>query len=96
MAPSFDIPHMTLSPDPSLFFIAVLPSASNLNIDRRMEDSEKIHGSIKSSDEKHSFEDVPTPTSATSVTRFLAEKLLSWGVEVRGAYRILISEPGLS
>lgn len=87
---------MTLSPDPSLFLISVLPSASDLNADRRMEDSEKIHVSIKGSDEKHSFEDVPTPTSATSVTRFLADKLLSWGVEVRGAYRILTSEPGRS
>jgi hypothetical protein len=53
--------------------------------------------STKSSDEKRSFEDVGTPTtgtgrtastSAANVTRFISEKLLDWGVEERGAYRI--------
>ncbi len=49
--------------------------------------------STKGLDEKHSFENVviiPTrATSAVSITRFIAEKLLDWGVEERGAYRIL-------
>ena len=51
----------------------------------------------KSSDEKHSFEEVvnPTPASgsgwitfAANLTRRLSKKLLAWGVEERGAYRI--------
>jgi len=53
----------------------------------------------KSSDEKRSFEDVTVvgiPTTgrtarafAANVTRFVSEKLLAWGVEERGAFRIL-------
>jgi len=51
----------------------------------------------KSLDEKSSFEDAVTPTwttSAANMTRLVSEKLLSWGVEARGAYRISTSEPG--
>jgi hypothetical protein len=56
-----------------------------------------------SHDEKDLFGDVvATPTRTTSatvtklnVTRFISEKLLDWGVEERGAYRmILTSQPG--
>jgi hypothetical protein len=55
--------------------------------------------SSSSHDEKNIFEDVVTPTrttsSAANVTRFISEKLLDWGVEERGAYRmILTSQPG--
>jgi hypothetical protein len=55
--------------------------------------------STSSHDEKNIFEDVATPTRTTSaraanVTRFISEKLLDWGVEERGAYRmILTSQP---
>jgi hypothetical protein len=52
----------------------------------------------KNSDEKHSFEEVVTPTVPTlalswitfaaNLTRRLSKKFLAWGVEERGAYRI--------
>ena len=54
-----------------------------------------MRASAKSFDEKNSFEDFVTPTRTSSVlrvTRFLSEKLLAWGVEERGAYRISTSE----
>lgn len=47
-----------------------------------------------SDDEKKSIkDDVETPTGAgtipaANVTRFISEKLLDWGVEERGAYRL--------
>lgn len=53
--------------------------------------------STRSSDEKTSFGNVGIPTTgraritsqaAANVTRFISEKLLEWGVEERGAYRI--------
>jgi len=55
--------------------------------------------STMSHDEKKSLDDVATSTtrttSAANVTRFISEKLLVWGVEERGAYRmILTSQPG--
>jgi hypothetical protein len=54
-----------------------------------MEYPANVLDSTKSSDEKPS----PTPgritsASAANVTRFISEKLLDWGVEERGAYRI--------
>ncbi len=62
-----------------------------------MEYPANMLGSTKSLDEKHSFENaevfstrIPTrTTSAASITRFISEKLLDWGVEERGAYCIL-------
>ena len=51
----------------------------------------------KGSVEKSSFNDSVTrtwTTSAANVTRFLSKKLLAWGVEERGAYRMSTSEPG--
>ena len=57
-----------------------------------MEYPANILGSTRSPDEKLSSEDVedPTGTSAptANVARFISEKLLYWGVEERGAYRI--------
>ena len=51
-----------------------------------------------SHDEKNIFEHAVTPTrttSAANVTRFISEKLLDWGVEERGAHRIILtSQPG--
>ena len=60
-----------------------------------MEDPADTRSPTKSSDEKYSLESAVTPTwiaSATDRTRFLSEKLLSWGVEARGAYHVAISE----
>jgi hypothetical protein len=56
--------------------------------------------STTSHEEKKIFEDVVTPTtgrttSAANVTRYISEKLLDWGVEERGTYRIILtSQPG--
>jgi hypothetical protein len=58
-----------------------------------MGDSENMRGSTKSSDEKNSLEDIAWTTSPANVTGFLSKKLLAWGVEERGAYRISTSEP---
>jgi hypothetical protein len=67
-----------------------------------MEYSANILDSTKSSDEKVSFEDVGIPTTGragiasqapANVTRFISEKLLDWGVEERGAYRIFLKFP---
>jgi hypothetical protein len=58
-----------------------------------MEDLADMRDPTKSSDE--SFEEPITPTWTTSVAnaaRFLSKKLLAWGVEERGAYRISTSE----
>ena len=50
--------------------------------------------SFMSDDEKKSIKDnVETPTGAgitpaPNVTRFISEKLLDWGVEERGTYRL--------
>ena len=57
-----------------------------------MEYPANILDSTRSSDEKLSFGDVEDPTrtnaSTANVARFISEKLLYWGVEERGAYRI--------
>ena len=58
-----------------------------------MEDLANVRGSVKSLDEKNSFEDTvqvaPTwTTSPTNFIRFLSQKLLTWGVEARGAYHM--------
>ena len=61
-----------------------------------MEDSPDLRGSVKSFDDKISFEDVVSPrriTSAANLFRFLSQKLLTWGVEERGAYRISNAKP---
>ena len=69
------------------------------NVNSSMGDPD-MRSSTKSFDEKHSLEDfqvvAPTTgaTSAANVTRLLSEKLLTWGVEERGAYHISTSEPG--
>lgn len=68
------------------------------NVDRSMGDSANVRDSVKtrSFDEKNSFEDVVAPTRTTSVAnliRFLSQKLLTWGVEARGAYHISNAEP---
>ena len=55
-----------------------------------------MRGSVKSIDEKNSFEDIFAPirtTSAAELARFLSQKLLTWGVEARGAYHISNAEP---
>ena len=47
-----------------------------------------------SHDEKNLFEDEVAPTrmtSAANVTRFISEKLSDWGVEERGAYRMMLT-----
>ena len=47
-----------------------------------------------SHEEKYIFEDAVTPTrttSAANLTRLISEKLLDWGVEERGAYRIILT-----
>ncbi len=57
-----------------------------------MSDPANIRRSTISHDEKTSFEDVVTPTRttyATNVTRFISDKLLDWGVEERGVYRMI-------
>jgi hypothetical protein len=65
-----------------------------------MEDPAKMRFSTTSHEEKKIFEDVVTPTtgrttSAANVTRYISEKLLDWGVEERGTYRIILtSQPG--
>jgi hypothetical protein len=61
-----------------------------------MGDSANLRGSVKSFDEKNSFEDTVAPTrttSAANLIRFLSQKLLTWGVEARGAYHISNAEP---
>jgi hypothetical protein len=63
-----------------------------------MGDLANVRGSVKSFGEKNSFEDVvqvaPTrTTSAANLIRFLSQKLLTWGVEARGAYHISNAEP---
>jgi hypothetical protein len=58
-----------------------------------MEDPADARSPMKSSDEKSLFENAVTSTwiaSATDRTRSLSEKLLSWGVEERGAYHVVI------
>jgi hypothetical protein len=53
-----------------------------------MDDPANLHGSVKASDEKDPFESsaATTPTdSAPKLTQFLSRKLLTWGVEERGA-----------
>ena len=62
-----------------------------------MEDPANISNATKSSDEKESYKDLVDPqatwvTSTANATRFLSKKLLAWGVEERGAYRISTSE----
>jgi hypothetical protein len=67
------------------------PTSVFSNADRSMEDSTNVRGSVKSFDEKNSFEDIVAPTRTTSATNFirlLSQKLLTWGVEARGAYHI--------
>ena len=67
------------------------------NVDRSMGDSADVRGSVKSFDEKNSLEDTVAPTritSAADLIRFLSQKLLTWGVEARGAYHISNAEPG--
>jgi hypothetical protein len=62
-----------------------------------MENPADIFSPAKSPDEKSSFENTVTPdrtTPPTSVTRFVSEKLLAWGVETRGTYRISPSGSG--
>jgi hypothetical protein len=57
-----------------------------------MSDPANIPRSTMSRDKKTLFEDVVTPTRtpyAANVTRFISEKLLDWGVEDRGAYRVI-------
>jgi hypothetical protein len=66
------------------------------NVVRSMGDSANVHGSVKSLDEKNSFEDIVAPTrttSAANLIRFLSQKLLTWGVEARGVYHISNAEP---
>ena len=61
-----------------------------------MRDSANVRGSVKSYDEKNSFEDIVAPTrttSAANLIRFLSQKLLTWGVEARGASHISNAEP---
>jgi hypothetical protein len=61
-----------------------------------MEDPTNMGNSTKTN-EKYSFEDSVTPTwftSAANVTCKFSEKLLAWGVEVRGTYPIVIFEHG--
>ena len=53
-----------------------------------MDDPANLHGSMNASDEKYPFESsaATAPTgSALKVTQFLSRKLLTWGVEERGA-----------
>jgi hypothetical protein len=62
-----------------------------------MEDPANIRNATKSSDEKEYYKDSVDPlatwvTSAANATRFISKKLLAWGVEARGAYRISTSE----
>jgi hypothetical protein len=54
-----------------------------------------VFNPMNSFDEKPSFENEVTPTwtPSGSASRFLSEKLSSWGVEARGAYRILMMKP---
>ncbi len=69
-------------------------------MDRSTRDPANLRGSTMSHDEKNLFEDVVTPTEATrtvsiaNVTSFISEKLLDWGVEERGVYRILTLRSG--
>ena len=52
-----------------------------------MEYPANVPDSTKSPNEKFWFEDVGNPTrttTAANVTRFISEKVLGWGVEVRG------------
>jgi hypothetical protein len=59
-------------------------------------ESANVRGSVKSFDEKNLFEDIVAPnrtTSAANLIRFLSQKLLTWGVEARGAYHISNAEP---
>jgi hypothetical protein len=59
-----------------------------------MGDPANMRDPTKSSNEKESFEEPVLPvtptwiTSTGNLTRLLAKKLLAWGVEARGAYRI--------
>ena len=96
---------MALSPWDQALFICFLPQTPLpfsppgfcFSVDRRMEDPTNNRNSIKSADEKHSFEDSVNPTWFTSVanaTRKFSETLLAWGVEERGAYPIVIFEHG--
>lgn len=82
---SFHLFNCPLTPgSPQLF----LPYST---VNRSMGDPANMRSSAKGFDEKNSFEDFVTPTrtsSASKVTRFLSEKLLAWGVEERGSYRI--------
>jgi hypothetical protein len=61
-------------------------------MDLSTKDPVEMRTSTISHDEKNLFEDVVTPTrttAAANVTRFISEKLLNWGVEERGAYRMI-------
>ena len=73
------------------------PSAPYFSVHLRMEDQTNMRNSTKNTDEKHSLENSVTPTwftSAANATRKFSEKLLTWGVEERGAYPIVIFEHG--
>jgi hypothetical protein len=56
-----------------------------------------MRSSVKSFEEKNSFEDFVAPartvSGTTNVTQFLSRKLLTWGVEARGGCHISSSEP---
>jgi hypothetical protein len=56
-----------------------------------MDDSANSHGSMSASDKKNLFErsaaTIPTD-SALNMTQILSRKLLTWGVEERGAYPV--------
>jgi hypothetical protein len=82
--PAFELLIKTLSCDRILTF-------NFFNVDHSMEDSAHARSSVKSFDEKKPFEDVVAPTwttSAANLIRFLSQKLLTWGVEARGAYHV--------
>ncbi|KAN0107482.1 NCS cytosine-purine permease [Russula decolorans] len=60
-----------------------------------MGDSADVRGSVRSFDEKNSFEDIVAPTrttSAANLIRFLSQKLLTWGVEARGIHPVAVED----
>jgi hypothetical protein len=79
----------------TLCLVDRLLTSAFFNIDCDMGDSANVRDSEKGFDEKKSFEDVVAPTrtaSAANLVRFLSQKLLTWGVEARGAYHISNAE----
>jgi hypothetical protein len=64
-----------------------------------MDDLQKMDVLTMGHDEKYGFEGpqilvTPSPTRRANLTRFLSQKLLTWGVEARGTCYILDLERG--